>query len=234
MEKNNTIPLSITNSNYLDYSKLQAKQLVILIIEKDNEEAAIYLLYVKYDKDIRFYAMRYYDSLEYLEDLTDDIYIQFKGKKSDWEPLKSFHWRCSFRTWYCSVVSHLFLQKRKELIGLGNNTVPIDKEGNDNGIESPIDSDEINPNKIILLEAINRLSNPDYRFILIKELEGYSPDEIAIMLTKKRRLEGRLKIRIKEGTEIIPTADYVYMMKGRALKEVKQLVDQIKIEWYGN
>ena len=62
----------------------------------------------------------------------------------------------------------------------------------------------------------------------------YSPDEIAIMLTKKRRLEGRLKIRIKEGTEIIPTADYVYMMKGRALKEVKQLVDQIKIEWYGN
>ena len=81
MGRNNTVPFSITNSNYLDYSKLQAKQLVILIIEKENEEAAIYLLYLKYDKDIRFYAMRYYDSLEYLEDLSDEIYIQFKGKK---------------------------------------------------------------------------------------------------------------------------------------------------------
>ena len=177
--------------------------------------------------------MRYYDSLEYLEDLSDEIYIQFKGKKSDWEPLKSFHWRCSFRTWYCSVVSHLFLQKRKELIGLGRNIVSIGKEDHNDGIESPIDSDEMSPNKVILLEAINRLSNSDYRFILVKELEGYSPDEIAIMLTKKRRVEGRLKIRVKEGTEIIPTTDYVYMMKGRALKKVKQFVDQIKIEWYG-
>lgn len=234
MGRNNTVPFSITNSNYLDYSKLQAKQLVILIIEKENEEAAIYLLYLKYDKDIRFYAMRYYDSLEYLEDLSDEIYIQFKGKKSDWEPLKSFHWRCSFRTWYCSVVSHLFLQKRKELIGLGRNIVSIGKEDHTDGFESPIDSDEMSPTKVILLDAINRLSNSDYRFILVKELEGYSPDEIAIMLTKKRRVEGRLKIRVKDGTEIIPTTDYVYMMKGRALKKVKQLVNQIKIEWYGN
>lgn len=231
MEKYNIIHLSDNESNLLVYSKLQAKQLVVLIIEKDNEEAAIYLLYVKYDKDIRFYAMRYFDSLEYLEDLTGEIYIQFKGKNSDWEPLKSFHWRCSFRTWYCSVVSHLFQQKRKELIGFGG--VSVSKGNGDDIVDIPA-PDNMNPNKLILLEAISRLKNPDYRFILVKELQGYTPDEIAVMLTKKRRAEGRIKVRIEDGSDIIPTVGYIYMIKGRALKELKILVTQIKIEWYGN
>ena len=91
------------------------KEIVDLIIA-GNEEAMLYLLYDRYESDLKFYAWRYYDSLAYLEDLINCLYIQFKGKRGDWQPLKSFQWKCKFRTWFCSVASHLFLEKKDELI----------------------------------------------------------------------------------------------------------------------
>lgn len=83
------------------------------------------------------------------------------------------------------------------------------------------------------MEAINRLENEDYRFILIKELEGYKPKEIAQLLGKKRIDEARLKRR-SDGSSITPTTDYVYMIKNRAVKEVKVIVQQVRKEWYGH
>ena len=85
---------------------------------------------------------------------------------------------------------------------------------------------------VMLLEAISRLEEPDYRFILIKQLEGYKPFEIAVMLEEKRRAENRLSKR--NGQEVIPDAEYIHMIKGRALKKVKTIIEQIKVEWYGN
>ena len=82
------------------------------------------------------------------------------------------------------------------------------------------------------MEAINRLKNDDYRFILIKELEGYSHKEIAEMLIIKRKEEN--KRTFYKGKEVVPDATYVDMNKARALKEVKAIVEQIKKEWYEN
>ena len=98
------------------YRDMTDKEIVDLIIA-GNEEAMLYLLYDRYENDLKFYAWRYYDSLAYLEDLINYLYIHFKGKNGDWQPLKSFQWKCKFRTWFCSVASHLFLEKRDELIG---------------------------------------------------------------------------------------------------------------------
>lgn len=53
----------------------------------------------------------------------------------------------------------------------------------------------------MLMEAINRFDNEDYRFILIKELEGYSAREIAQLLGQKRIDENRLKKR-SDGSSI--------------------------------
>ena len=55
----------------------------------------------------------------------------------------------------------------------------------------------------MLLEAISRLDDADYRFILVKQLEGYKPYEIAILLERKRRAENRLPMR--NGEEVILT-----------------------------
>ena len=150
------------------YKDMTDKEIVDLIIA-GNEEAMLYLLYDRYEKDLKFYAWRYYDTLAYLEDLTNYLYIQFKGKNGDWQPLKSFQWRCKFRTWFCSVASHLFLAKREELIGLGTNDNSKGTDGGDKQIPEPKPEPE-NQKLVMLMEAINRLENDDYRFILIKEL----------------------------------------------------------------
>jgi DNA-directed RNA polymerase specialized sigma24 family protein len=206
------------------------KEIVDLIIA-GNEEAMLYLLYDRYENDLKFYAWRYYDSLVYLEDLINYLYIQFKGKKGDWQPLKSFQWKCKFRTWFCSVASHLFLEKRDELIGLGGKDASKGTDGGDKPIPEPTPEPE-NQKLVMLMEAINRLENDDYRFILIKELEGYNHKEIAEMMVAKRKKEN--KVTFYKGKIVVPDAHYVDMNKARALREVKAIVEQIKKDWYEN
>ncbi len=213
-----------------NYKSLTDKDLVDLIIN-GNEEAMLYLIYDRYFEDLRFYAWRYYGSLGYLEDLIDYLYLQFKGKNADWQPLKSFQWRCKFRTWFCSVASHLFWKKRNELIGTGGNTDSNNETGGNGNIPEPEPEPE-NEKLVLLMEAINRLENDDYRFILIKELEGYNHKEIAEMLNEKRKIENR--VSFYKGEVVIPDAHYIDMNKSRALKEVKTIVEQVKREWYGN
>lgn len=202
------------------------KEIVDLIIA-GNEEAMLYLLYDRYENDLKFYAWRYYDSLAYLEDLINYLYIQFKGKNGDWQPLKSFQWKCKFRTWFCSVASHLFLEKRDELIGLGGNDGSKRIDGGDKPLPEPE-----NQKLVMLMEAINRLENDDYRFILIKELEGYNHKEIAEMMVAKRKKEN--KVTFYKGKIVVPDAHYVDMNKARALREVKAIVEQIIKDWYEN
>ena len=206
------------------------KEIVDLIIA-GNEEAMLYLLYDRYENDLKFYAWRYYDSLAYLVDLINYLYIQFKGKNGDWQPLKSFQWKCKFRTWFCSVASHLFLEKRDELIGLGREDGSIGTDGGDKPLPEPKPEPE-NQKLVMLMEAINRLENDDYRFILIKELEGYNHKEIAEMMVAKRKKEN--KVTFYKGKIVVPDAHYVDMNKARALREVKAIVEQIKKDWYEN
>lgn len=212
------------------YRDLTDKEIVDLIIA-GNEEAMLYLLYDRYENDLKFYAWRYYDSLAYLEDLINYLYIQFKGKNGDWQPLKSFQWKCKFRTWFCSVASHLFLEKRDELIGLGGKDGSKGTDGGDKPIPEPTPEPE-NQKLVMLMEAINRLENDDYRFILIKELEGYNHKEIAEMMVAKRKKES--KVTFYKGQIVVPDAHYVDMNKARALREVKAIVEQIKKDWYEN
>lgn len=212
------------------YASLSDRQIVDLVIA-GNEEAMLYLLYDRYENDLKFYTWRYYDSLVYLEDLTNELYLQFKGKNGDWQPLQSFQWKCKFRTWFCSVASHLFLEKRDELIGFGIKNDSIVANDRDNTLPDP-EQDAVNEKLVMLMEAINRLENEDYRFILIKELEGYNHKEIAEMMVSKRKKIN--KVSFYKGKIVIPDARYVDMNKARALKEVKVIVEQIKQDWYEN
>lgn len=146
------------------YGTMSDKDIVDLVVE-GNEEAMLYLIYDRYDCDVKFYAWRYFGSFAFLEDLISDLYLQFKGKKGDWQPLRSFQWRCIFRTWFCSVTSHLFIEKRKELIGLGTGKDSIVVSGTKLPDPEP-EKERENHKLVMILEAISRLENDDYRFIL--------------------------------------------------------------------
>ncbi len=192
-------------------------ELVAVVLDGD-EDAMLYLMYERYYDDLRFYAWRYYGNLEYLEDLVNYLYLQFKGKNADWQPLRNFQWRCSFRTWFCSVASHLFLEKKSDLM------VYDELEEQDQEPE--------NEKAVMLMEALSRLKNDDYRFVLIKELEGYNHKEIAEMLGENRKRENRT--HTYNGQTVVPNAQYVDMVKSRAVKELKAIVKQVIEEWYGN
>lgn len=213
-----------------NYTIIPDKNLVALILS-GNEEAGIFLIYVKFDKDIDYHVIRYYNNLEYKEDLTNELYIHLKDNNGNWSPLRTFQWRCSLRTWFNSVVSHLFLKKRKELIGIEENSTSIDTSKGRILTERQPNDEERNTKLVMLLEAINRLSNEDYRFILLKEIEGYNAHEIALLLNDKREKENRIRLR-KNGETITATPDYIYMLKNRALKEVKNLIKKVQDEWY--
>lgn len=216
----------------INFALLPDKKLVLMILD-GNEDAGVHFVYVRYDKDIDYQILRYYDDLRFKDDLTNYLYIQIKGSNGDWSPLRSFQWRCSLRTWFNSVASHLFLEKKKVLIGLGDVSTSIDTSEGETYAGRLVQDEKKNTKLVMLMEAINRLKNEDYRFILLKEIEGYSAKEIAQLLGKKRIEENRVKKR-PSGALITPNADYVYMIKNRALKDVKVIVEQVRKEWYGH
>lgn len=216
----------------INFALLPDKKLVLMILD-GNEDAGVHFVYVRYDKDIDYQILRYYDDLRFKDDLTNYLYIQIKGSNGDWSPLRSFQWRCSLRTWFNSVASHLFLEKKKVLIGLGDVSTSIDTPEGETYAGRLVQDEKKNAKLVMLMEAINRLKNEDYRFILLKEIEGYSAKEIAQLLGKKRIEENRVKKR-PSGALITPNADYVYMIKNRALKDVKVIVEQVRKEWYGH
>ncbi len=210
----------------MTYKDMSDKDLVDLIVA-GNEEAMLYLLYNKYEHNIRFYVWKYYGSLIYVDELINCLYIQLKGKDADWQPLKSFQWKSSFSTWFCRVASHLFFSKRDELIDSDGQKYSIEENRGNMQLQEPT-----NNKLVILMEAINRLKKEEYRLILLKELEGYNHKEIAEMIVEKRKKEN--KVTTYKGKIVVPDAHYVDMNKARALKEVKGIVEQIKKEWYGN
>ena len=85
----------------------------------------------------------------------------------------------------------------------------------------------IDPRIPIMLEAINKLKNEEYRLILIKDLEGYSHADIAKMIIEKRKREG--KQRMYNGKLVVPDAHSVDCDKARAIIELRKIMQQIKI-----
>lgn len=202
---------------------------IIDLIVSGNEEAVLYLLYDRYENDLKFYAWKYFNSLAYLDDLRNDLYILLKGKNADWQPLKSFRKESIFRTWFCRVASNLFWAKRKKMIDSGNKEISIDGKDGNKLLSEPLLEPE-NKNLVMLMEAINRLKDEDSRLILIKELEGYNHAEIAEILDAKWKAKGNVKIY--KGKVVVPDGDYISMRKSRILREeVKVIVEQIKKEW---
>lgn len=212
----------------ISFSDMTDQEIVEMIL-RGHDEAVLYLIRYRYIDDVRYYVWKYYGSLVYLDDIIACLYIQLCGKNGDWAPLRSFKWTSKFRTWFSSVVSHLCLDKRRELIDWGDHAASILVDGGDSPLPEP-EQEAPNEELLMLLEAISRLENDVYRFIIVKELEGYNHKEIATMLAMKRELEN--KVTFYNGKKVVPNARYVDMNKARALEELKALIPQIKKEWY--
>lgn len=218
----------------IQYKDLSDKELVDLTLQEGNEEAILYIIFDKYDPLLKKLCRRYYEDLFYYEQLQTELYILLK--ENDWHALRSFGWRSSFGTWLGTVAGNLFIKKMPELIGISKFTVSIGEDG-EKGEFNPPDPEpphEHDINMVLLIEAIQQLEDKDQRFILFKEFDGYEPKEIAQQLESYRRREKRLKTRTLEGNrieEIIPSAEYVHMLKGRTKINLITIINKLKKEF---
>lgn len=215
-----------------NYNSLDDRKLVELILD-GNEEALLYLIFDRYSPLLKKLCVRYYGDLYFLEQLQTELLILLKTK--DYHALRGFGWRSSFGTWLGVVAGNLFIKKMPELIGISKFTVSIGEDGDNNEVnpsepESPHENDI---HMVLLIEAIHLLEDKDMRYILLREFDGYKPKEIAKQLENYRRREGRLKSKMVNGEpiDIIPTAEYVHMLKGRAKDEIRVIIKELKKEF---
>lgn len=215
-----------------NYNSIDDRKLVELILD-GNEEALLYLIFDRYSPLLKKLCVRYYGDLYFLEQLQTELLILLKTK--DFHALRGFGWRSSFGTWLGVVAGNLFIKKMPELIGISKFAVSIGEDGDNNEVnpsepESPHENDI---HMVLLIEAIHLLEDKDMRYILLREFDGYKPKEIAKQLENYRRREGRLKSKKVNGEsiDILPTAEYVHMLKGRAKDEIRVIIKELKKEF---
>lgn len=211
------------------YKDFDDRHLIEMVLS-GNDEAMLFLIFEKYFPLLKKLCIRYYDSAYYLEQLQVELLIHLKS--NNWRIIRNFGWRSSFGTWLGVVAGNLFIEKMHELIGISKYTISIGEDGEEGeiNIHEPEPPHENDMREILLIEAIQQLKDKDQRFIILREFEGYTPKEIAQQLENYRRKEHRLKTRIVNGQkeEIIPTAEYVHMLKGRAKENICNIIKELK------
>lgn len=215
------------------YEDLDDRQIIDLVLSDGNEEAMLFLIFKRYSPLLKKLCMRYFGGLYYLEQLQVELLIHLKT--NDWHPVRTFGWRSSLGTWLGAVAGRLFIKKIPELIGIDKFPVSIGENGEAGEVNFP-EPEPPHENDIhmtLLLEAIQQLENKDQRFILLREFDGYTPKEIARQLEAYRRKENRLKTKNVNGQteEIIPSAEYVHMLKGRAKDNIRIIISELKKEF---
>ena len=198
------------HNNYKEESDKEIVEKIITV--PYNEEAAAYLLYNRYDPLLfKLYRKIFDKNLSWYDDCLGDLFDYLKGKNQDWNKLRTFEWRCNFGPWLGRTANNRFLEIKPYLIGKIQNSISIDDDEDrtpvqlpDNGVE---DYEQLQK-KIMLLEAIGMLKDPDQKFVILKRLQGYNSKEIAELLTKAWEKHGVKKYDNK-GNLVVPTSGYV-------------------------
>ena len=196
------------------YGKLKDPELVDCILSgQDSNNVLFYLVYGRYYPILEVIAYHLNSGNPYVEDLISELELHLA--KEHYKVLRSFRGDSSFKTWLNTVAMHLFINKMPALTGWKGEVLPLDDFDK---LQDAVENDEL----MQMMEAIERLENDDGRFILLKEIEGYSPDEIAHLLAEKREREGKEKEY--KGDKVKLNAAYIYMLKSRTLIEVGKLM----------
>lgn len=212
-----------------NYVELNDKEIVNKIINKPhNEEAAAYLIYNRYDPLLyKLYRDVFQKDFSWYEDCLGDLFEFLKGNDRDWNKLKTFEWRSKFGPWLGSTARRRFIEIKPQLIGKIVNIISIDDmDGEKTPVQLPDkgeDEYENQQRKILLMEAIGMLKDPDQKFVILKRLQGYNSKEIAELMKKSWAKHG-IKKYDNKGNVVIPTPGYVDVRTQRAKVNLKEII----------
>lgn len=212
-----------------NYAELNDKEIVNKIINKPyNEEAAAYLIYNRYDPLLhKLYREIYDKDPSWYEDCRGDLFGFLKGKERDWNKLRTFQWRSKFGAWLSSTARHRFIEIKPYLIGKIENPLSIDDTDGDKApVQLPENGGEEYERlerKILLMEAVGMLKDPDQKFVILKRLQGYNSKEIAELMKKSWAKHG-IKKYDNKGNLVVPTSGYVDVRTQRAKENLKEII----------
>lgn len=218
----------------ITYKELPDKQVVELILAlPHNEEAAAFLLYDRYDPLLHKVYRNLTEETFWYDDCVDELFIHLKCKDGTWRTLASFEWRSSLGSWLKGVAKHKFLEVLPKLIENGGLNLSLD--ANDDDPEKPSiqlpdggeEDYERRLRKVMLMEAIGQLKDDDQRFVILKRLEGYDSNEIALLMQKRWQKHDIVKYNNK-GQRVVPDAAYVDVRTQRAKENLRILIVEIK------
>lgn len=214
------------------YAEFSDKELVEQIVnEPYNEEAAAYLIYNRYDPLLhKLYREIFDQDTSWYEDCLGDLFDFLRGKEGCWNKLRNFEWRSKFGQWLSRVAKNRFVEIKPYLIGKIKDTVSIDDDESeqppvqlpDNGEEEY----ERMQRNILLLEAIGMLKDRDQKFVMLKRLQGYNSQEIALLL-KKSWIKHGIKKYDNKGNPVTPTPGYVDVRTQRAKENLKEIIAKL-------
>lgn len=215
-----------------DYTKLNDKEIVNRIITLPyDDEAAAYLIYNRYDPLLfRIYLNVFDKNTSWYKDCLADLFEYLKGKNQDWNKLRTFEWRSKFSSWLSSTARRRFVEIKPYLIGKIKNSISIDDaEGNWSPVLLPDEGGEEYERlqrKILLMEAVSLLKDPDHKFVILKRLQGYNSKEIAELMKKSWGKHG-IKKYDNKGKLVIPTPGYVDVRTQRAKDNLKEIINKL-------
>lgn len=214
---------------------LSDKEVVDMIItEPYNEEAAIYLIYDRYVPLCVTVCKQTLGGLDSLDELQSELFMLLKGKRQDWNALRTFQWKSTFGYWLRRIAYNLSLELRQQLIENDGKNTSLDNGWQHEGeipkqIEIPVDEEglrERHYRMLLLQEAINMLDNPDQRFVVIKRLHGYSSKQVATMLQDYWDKQQIVRYNTKQEL-VMPDSGYIDNLFKRGYDKVKLIFNSL-------
>lgn len=213
----------------INYSIQDDRQIVDLVVRPPhNEEAAVFLLYDRYRPLLRHIYRSLQSDNEWYNDCVDELFIHLRGRDGQWHILASFEWRSTLGCWLTKVARNKFIETLKRLIENEELIVSIDTGNGDS--REPVqlpgrgeEEYERRERKVMLMEAIAALKDDDQRFVILKRLEGYDSNEIALLMQKRWQKHGIVKYNNK-GQRVVPDAAYVDVRTQRAKANLRLII----------
>ncbi len=164
---------------------LQDNELIEKVQEKDN--FAFEELVKRYEKLVYSVAYRMMNNKEDAEDITQVVFIKVYKK------IDTFNENQSFKAWVCTITSNACIdeirsRKNKQTFSLDKNI-----ESDDGDFKKDLPSNEETPEEAIInkekreiiLNSINELKEESKQFIILRDIQGLSYEEISEQLDLK-------------------------------------------------
>ncbi len=215
----------------ISYEDCSDKDLVEKIVKPPhNEEAAAYLLHNRYSPLLKSVYQDITKNFSWFDDCVSDLFIHLKGKEYDWHALSTFEWRSTLGCWLGGVAKNNFKVTLAKVGSKKGILVSVDEEDrNGRTIQLPDAGEEVHERlqrKIVLMEAIGQLKNPDQKFVVLKRLQGYSSKEISDLLKKSWQKHG-VKRYNNRNELVVPTPTYVDSCMQHAKAALKEIIVEL-------